>query len=459
MVNQKASERRPLRENGIKRLLCIAPRGPTALRQLLVQFPGWDVCTVSTIKDADQVLQHQLFLVGLLLDCVGHFGQLELNSLLNRHWQTQWVGVLERKSLESPSCRRFVTDHLCDFHTYPVDALLLKHTLGHAHGWAAIRERSAPQANHSGSCKLSGDGPAIKLLRRQISRVARVSAPVLIWGESGSGKELVAQSIHEQSSCATGPFVAINCGAMPANLIQSELFGHERGAFTGATRGKLGLIELAQNGTIFLDEIADLPLELQANLLRFLQEKTIYRVGGTTSLQVNARIIAASHINLQDAVQRGVFRQDLFYRMSVLPIEVPPLRERKEDLPLLVDEFFRTFSSEKNPQLKGISSSAMHAITSYAWPGNVRELMNRIRRAMVLAEGRLVSVEDLGLGSSSVVRGAEELDESRGGAEKLAIIASLDRVGRNISQAARNLGISRMTLYRLIEKHGIGKRV
>ncbi|HEX5344827.1 MAG TPA: sigma-54 dependent transcriptional regulator, partial [Duganella sp.] len=297
---------------------------------------------------------------------------------------------------------------------------------------------------------------AILRLRRQIVKVASASAPVLIWGESGSGKELAAQAVHAHSARRKGPFVPINCGAIPAALIQSELFGHERGAFTGAARDKRGLIESAQGGSIFLDEIGDLPMELQANLLRFLQEKTIYRVGGTRSIAVDARVIAASHVNLAQAVQRGAFREDLYYRLNVLALDVPPLRERRDDLLPLAEHFFHTFASERAPRVRGFSSGAAQAMRDYHWPGNVRELINRVRRAMVMAEGRLIQPQDLGLGAAAATAAAPvQLDDARIRAERDAIDASLLRAGRNITLAARDLGVSRMTLYRLLAKHGM----
>ena len=329
------------------------------------------------------------------------------------------------------------------------------HALGHVHGWAALREETVPHVPAGTQRTITGESSAICRLRSQIERVATVSAPVLICGESGSGKELVAKAVHDGSPLANGPFVAINCGAFPSNLIQSELFGYEKGAFTGAAKERKGLIESAQNGTIFLDEIAEMPLDLQVNLLRYLQEKTIYRVGGTRSIAVNARVIAASHVNLQNAVTQGRFREDLFYRMNVLPLIVPPLRERKADLPMLVGEFFEMFCEEKNSQLKGVSNKAMDAIMAHTWPGNVRELMNRVRRAMVLAEGRMISVDDLGLVDMEPDISILALNDSRAGAERQAIVTCLTRAGGNLSQAARELKISRMTLYRLMQKHQI----
>jgi DNA-binding NtrC family response regulator len=292
-------------------------------------------------------------------------------------------------------------------------------------------------------------------LRRQITKVAQANAPVLIWGESGSGKELTAHAIHNHSKRAHGPFIAVNCGAIPASLIQSELFGYERGAFTGAAKEKRGLIESAAGGTLFLDEIGDLPLELQTNLLRFLQERTINRIGSSNSIEVDVRVIAASHVRLEDAVKSGLFREDLLYRLNVLPLTVPALRERKEDLELLARHFFKVFSHDKNPRLTGFSNRAMLAIKAHDWPGNVRELINRIRRALVMSEGRLITPEDLDLQMQTGLRNGEALEEARIRAERDAIHVCLQGSGSNVTRAARDLGVSRMTLYRLMEKHGI----
>ena len=247
-------------------------------------------------------------------------------------------------------------------------------------------------------------------------------------------------------------------GEPDLSLIQSELFGHVRGAFTGADRDKTGLIEAASTGTLFLDEIGDLPRELQINLLRFLQEKTITRVGSTRSVPVDVRVIAATNVDLEAAVAGGNFREDLFYRLNVLSLRVPPLRERSEDIGVLAEHYFRQFTADKHPRLKGLSDRALGAMVAHRWPGNVRELINRIRRAMVMAQGRLISPADLGFEDSSLPKPGVALDEARTRAEQDAIAISLERSGRNVTLAAKNLGISRMTLYRLMAKHGMDER-
>ncbi|SDD49616.1 DNA-binding transcriptional response regulator, NtrC family, contains REC, AAA-type ATPase, and a Fis-type DNA-binding domains [Massilia sp. PDC64] len=433
-----------------KRLLCIAPDNAHIAALMTGPIHDWDTCCVGNLGDADRALRTERYPVGLLLRARSLLRTTDLDSFLRRHRDTQWIGVFRPHDIDHAACRDLVVEHLVDYHTEPVDPVRLAWTLGHAHGWALLRRPSAPQDDPG---LLIGRAEPMVRLRAQVARVARVDAPVLIWGESGSGKELTAQSIHAQSARARGPFVPINCGAIPPNLIQSELFGYERGAFTGAARAKAGLIESAHGGTLFLDEIGDLPKDLQANLLRFLQEKTISRLGSTRAIRVDVRVIAASHVQLQQAVAGGAFREDLYYRLAVLPVTVPALRDRREDVVTLAEHFFRLYADERSPRLTGFSNRAVAALLDHAWPGNVRELINRVRRALVMADGRLVTPQDLGLESPLVMPAA--LDDIRARTERLALRECLQRSGQNISRAARDLGVSRTTMYRLLSKHGI----
>lgn len=297
-------------------------------------------------------------------------------------------------------------------------------------------------------------GITMQSVLRSIEKFSVSDAPVLITGESGTGKELAARTIHAGSERAPAAFIAVNCGALPANLVQSELFGHEKGAFTGANQRKIGRIEAAQNGCIFLDEIGDLATDLQVNLLRFLQEQTIERLGGITSIHVNARVIAATHRDLRCAVAEGRFREDLYYRLAVLHLHMPPLRERRDDILPLADDYFARYA-DKRGNVQGFSPDAREIMRAYDWPGNVRELINRVRRALVMCEGRYITAKDLGLEMGGEERPLLTLKEARAKAEQEAIEAALQHSGKNISQAARILEISRVTLYQCLTKYGM----
>ena len=439
-----------------RQILCVRVRySDCAWTQALVSA-GWAVHMAADLSAAHRLLKEHPLRVGVLVPGrVGEAECAELDLFLRTHAAFEWVGVFEPALLATPHCRDLIVDHLFDHHTAPVDPERLVMTLGHAYGHAMLRHAPRLAGTPSRDTSMVGSSPAAMELLRQIRRVAKVDAPVLINGESGSGKELTAQAIHRQSSRNSGPFIPVNCGAIQATLIQSELFGHAKGAFTGATTEGRGLIEAASGGTIFLDEIGDLSIELQINLLRFLQEKTINRVGSTRSIHVDARVIAATHVDLDKVVAAGTFRQDLYYRLNVVPIRVPSLRERSADVGLLAEHFFEQFAKERGPQLKGFSRRAMGALIAHPWPGNVRELINRVRRAAVMAEGRLITPKDLGLAQDDESRGWDVLEEARLRAEHGAISGTLQQVGKNITEAAKQLGISRMTLYRLMAKHGI----
>jgi DNA-binding NtrC family response regulator len=305
-----------------------------------------------------------------------------------------------------------------------------------------------------------GNHPQMRRIFDAIERYALASASVLVLGESGTGKELVARAIHERSAFKDGPFVAINCGALPTTLIGSELFGHEKGAFTGAVSRKIGRIESAAGGTIFLDEIGDLPFEVQAHLLRFLQEGTIERIGGGKSMTVSARVIAATHVDLRKAVASQQFRADLFYRLHVLTMTLPPLRERGDDILLLARSFLERFADETGRAKLELSPEAARFIVAYPWPGNVRELIASLRRAVVMEESTAIRIETLGLhpiprDPADTTAPAQELSAVRATAETALIRATLERNNFNIKQSATEMGVSRVTLYRAIERYGI----
>lgn len=284
-------------------------------------------------------------------------------------------------------------------------------------------------------------------------KVARTDYPVLILGESGTGKERIARAIHAMSDRAEMPLVIIDCGSIPETLLESELFGHEKGSFTGAHARQIGKIERAQSGTVVLDEIGELPLNLQVKLLRFIQEGTIDRIGGKEPLPVDARVIAITNINLEKAVAEKRFREDLYYRLNVVPLQMPPLKERAGDIPLLAKYFLDIYSREIGPKFKGFSSSAMDAMMNYDWPGNIREMQNRIKRAVVMARGDYIQSQEIDLDAAG--KGFVTLKEARDAAEVSAIRHVLARHNGNISKAAHDLDVSRPTLHDLIKKHNI----
>ncbi len=304
--------------------------------------------------------------------------------------------------------------------------------------------------------RLVGDSPQIRSIVTLIRRVAVSDVPVLITGESGTGKELAALSIHEFSPRAKGPFVPINCAAVPENLLESELFGREKGAFTGATTAQRGRFETAHGGTLFLDEIGDLTPPVQVKILRFLEDHVVEHVGGLRRIPLDVRVIAATNHDLRGAVADGSFREDLFYRLNVFSLHLPPLRERGADAALLADRFLEGYAAEAGRAFEGFDDDAQRAILRAAWPGNVRELINRVRRAVVVAEGSRVTLADLDLDQACARQPTTFLlREARHAAEIECLRAALEHTGWNKSEAARTLGISRTQLYELMRRHGI----
>ena len=289
-----------------------------------------------------------------------------------------------------------------------------------------------------------------------VSLVAKTEVTVLIQGESGTGKELVARAVHGKSLRKNAPFVAINCGAIPETLLESELFGHEKGAYTGAHVQRKGKLELADGGTVFLDEVAEMPTSLQVKLLRFLQERTVERLGGRQSIPVDVRIIAASNKDLKDEIAAGGFREDLYFRLSVVTITLPPLRERAEDIGMLANTFLRRAGQEYRRKLR-FSREAIAAVAKYQWPGNIRELENSIQRASIMARGRFIESADLGIPSAGLPEHVS-LREARNRVERQVVVDALTRTRGNISRAATELGVSRPTLHSLLDKHGIDSR-
>ena len=299
--------------------------------------------------------------------------------------------------------------------------------------------------------------PEMARVARTIERVANTNVSVMLLGASGTGKELLARGLHEASDRRGGAFVALNCAAIPETLLEAELFGHEKGAFTGAVRTNEGKIELAHGGTLFLDEVGDIPLPLQVKLLRFLQERTIERIGGRKAIPVDTRIVCATHQDLEAMIAAGTFREDLFYRLAEIVVKVPTLAERPGDAVLLAKAFLARFAREMNPAVKGFAPDALAAIDAWHWPGNVRELENRVKRAAIMAEGKLVGAEDLDLAADSEGETAEVLNlkSARERADRTVIRHALARSEGNISNSAKLLGISRPTLYDLLKQYDL----
>ncbi|MCY1405582.1 Regulatory protein AtoC [compost metagenome] len=411
---------------------------------------GWDVdsCTL------EYAAEHPCD-VGLLRLQPFHLERPEAVKDMISRSGTEWIAVLNQEVLRVQNAGDFVCEWFFDFHTLPFDVSRVQVTLGRAFGMARLRGKGSVHVDEN-EHELLGDSRPIRELRKLLSKLAPTESPVLIRGESGTGKELVARTLHRQSQRHAKPFAAINCGAIPEHLIQSELFGHEKGAFTGAHQRKIGRIEAAHGGTLFLDEIGDLPLELQANLLRFLQEKHIERVGGSQPIPVDVRVLAATHVDLEGAIAKGRFREDLYYRLNVLQVLTAPLRERHGDLSMLANHFSHFYSLETGRRPRSFSEDALVAMGKHDWPGNVRELANRVRRGLVLAEGRQIEAQDLGLLSQhTFAPSMGTLEDYKHRAERQALCDVLNRHSDNLSIAAKVLGISRPTFYRLLHKHQI----
>ncbi|MBV6749026.1 sigma-54 dependent transcriptional regulator [Pseudomonas chlororaphis] len=434
----------------LRRLLVVDPCDDCHRLLPGLRTVGWDVDSCNLDAAVDRSCD-----VGLLRLQPFHLERPEAVKDLISRSGTEWIAVLSQEVLRLQNVGDFVCEWFFDFHTLPFDVSRVQVTLGRAFGMARLRGQGSihvDQPEH----ELLGDSRPIRELRKLLGKLAPTESPVLIRGESGTGKELVARTLHRQSQRHAKPFVAINCGAIPEHLIQSELFGHEKGAFTGAHQRKVGRIEAANGGTLFLDEIGDLPLELQANLLRFLQEKHIERVGGSQPIAVDVRVLAATHVDLEAAIGTGRFREDLYYRLNVLQVMTAPLRERHGDVAMLANHFSHFYSQETGRRPRSFSEEALVALGNHAWPGNVRELANRVRRGLVLAEGRQIEARDLGLDSlpcDSAPMGTLEDYVHR--AEHQALCDVLNRHSDNMSVAARVLGVSRPTFYRLLHKHQI----
>ena len=424
-----------------------------------LESSGWRVLFAENLLNATQIVDRHRVPVGLLiLDSDPTLAELaDVYELTSSLTEMVWLALLnDRRAMNDEVCSLIAT-HCTDFFTPPYDSKRIEEALGHAAGMSRVRHRSLehrdmPNTFHG----MVGDSVPMRRLYRQIRKVAKSTAPVLITGESGTGKEVAANAIHRLSDRSTMPFVAINCAALPATLLQAELFGHEKGAFTGAGQRRVGRFESANGGVLFLDEIGDMPLEQQVNLLRFLEDSGVERLGGNGRVVVDVRVIAATHENLEEAVRNGQFREDLYYRLNVLELSMPSLREREGDVDRLAEFFLEKYRDEVGvAHIRGFDRQALATMQSHDWPGNVRELINRVRSAIVMADGIYISALDLGLKRARHSATADTLELSRAESDKRAIEAAMRRSRNNMSQTARDLGISRTTLYRMMEKLGI----
>jgi two-component system, NtrC family, response regulator len=361
------------------------------------------------------------------------------------------------------SAMRAIAGGAYDFYQKPVDIDELGHIVKRAFHLRAIEKDNARLAavapeNMTVLGRMITAAPEMLRVASTIERVAKADVTVMLLGASGTGKELLAKGLHETSNRAKGPFIAINCAAIPETLLEAELFGYEKGAFTGAVKTTEGKIEMAQGGTLFLDEVGDIPLALQVKLLRFLQERIVERIGGRKPIPVDTRIVCATHQHLQSMTAAGSFREDLYYRLAEIVINIPTLAQRPGDAVLLSKHFVNKFSATMNPNVKGLSPDALTAIDRWQWPGNVRELENKMKRAVIMAEGRLVTAVDLDLPASVEVDDTAEvinLKTVRESADRTAIRRAIARTEGNISNAAKILGVSRPTLYDLLKHYGM----
>ena len=341
-----------------------------------------------------------------------------------------------------------------DYYQKPIDVDVLNIIIARAFKLSELEaENKALKASSSKSQDIIGTSEQILKACRMVEKIAPTEITTLLLGESGTGKEVFARSIHKQSPRADKPFVAINCASIPDNLLESELFGYEKGAFTGAHKTTLGKIETASGGTLMLDEIGDMPLPLQAKMLRFLQERVIERVGGRHEIEVDVRVVCATHRNLAEMVSEGTFREDLFYRVSEITLNIPPLRARGQDIIVIAKALLNRFNLEFNTNIQGFTEDAINAMLSHRWPGNIRELQNKLKSAVILADGKYIAAEDLGLAASTEQPTLPTLRKVREQAETQAIRHSFNIANGNLSKTADYLGITRPTLYSLIDKY------
>lgn len=371
-----------------------------------------------------------------------------LSKLFEVNSNMIWIAIsCDNQFAQYPLSHQF-PDYFFDYHHLPINWDKLSHTLGHAYGMQPLKVKSNEQRDtQDNDNEILGVSAIIKRLKSDLNKISHADGAVLISGETGTGKGLCASTIHHQSCRRNGPFVTINCGALPSTLLHSELFGHEKGAFTGANKLYIGHIERAHKGTLFLDEIGDLTLDSQVHLLQFLEDHKIERLGANHTITIDCRIIFASHVNLETAVEEGRFREDLYHRLNILRIHVPSLRERREDIELLASYYLQQYSPEF-----AFAPQTLESMLRYEWPGNVRELKNRIQRAAVMADNCVIHETDMGMKVVNNLPAKIKLSQQRIEIDTEVLLAAINRHHHNISAAAKELNISRTTFYRLVKK-------
>ncbi|MFV8571110.1 PEP-CTERM-box response regulator transcription factor [Marinobacter sp. SBS5] len=381
-----------------------------------------------------------------------------LEDILRLAPQTKIVVVTGREDKENAV--KAIGMGACDFYQKPLDADILTFVVNRAFRLAELEQENRELASQNNGTHIKGivaSSPEMLSICRTIEKVAPTDVTTLITGETGTGKELLAQALHDHSHRADKPFAAINCAAIPENLLESELFGFEKGSFTGATQSKKGKIESANGGTLFLDEIGDMPLPLQAKLLRFLQERVVDRVGSVKPIPVDVRVVCATHRNVQELITEGTFREDLYYRISEITLDIPALRDREGDAIVIAQSLLKSLGKQMDRPNLSFSEDAAQAISSYAWPGNVREMINKVKRAIIMADDKRITAEDLVLPHEQNCDSDYQLNlrQVRENAERKAILQALTSCGHNMAQASRLLGITRPTLYNLTDKYRI----
>lgn len=444
------------------RKLLIVEDDPGLLNQLKWCFDGYDVITAEDRSAAiAELRRHEPMVVlqdlGLPPDPEGvEEGLKTLQETLKLAPYTKVIVVTGNGDQEN--ALKSVALGAYDFYQKPVDTDTLRLLVDRAFTMGELEAENRQLQNIASESPLAGIVAASEgMLQvcRMIEKIAPSNVTALLLGDSGTGKELLARALHDLSPRATERFVAINCAAIPENLLESELFGHEKGAFTGAVKQTIGKVELAEGGTLFLDEIGDMPMSLQAKMLRFLQERVIERVGGRQEIAVDVRVVCATNKNPTELIEQGLFREDLYYRICEIAINIPPFRDREEGRLILARTLLNKYMKLEGRALNGFSEDANEAIEAYAWPGNVRELENKIKAAIIMTEGKQVTAADLGIAAGDVEPESLNLREVRQRAESKAIRIALMKNFGNISRAAEQLGVTRPTLYDLLNKYGL----